>query len=346
MRSFQLMCGAPVSMCFMVMQFSTGHTSAQRLQPTHSSSMIRGTCTSMPLGFFLPFAVRRAAIVRSDGLVRAVFAGDVAELAADAQLGINLGDDFVIQVEVAPVLHVGYGAAAKIFDGAEAVRVHVLRKAVDHVFDDAEAVVHRGGADLHGGSADSDVLRGVVPIADAANAADGNLHRFRHRRNQMQRDGLHRRAAIAAVRGFAAHVGARRKRFQIDADQRVDRVDQADGVRAAAFGGCGDARNVRDVGRELHDHRNFRHFLHPGSDHLRVFGHLADRRAHAALAHAVRAAEIQFERVGAGVFGAAHHVVPGSRASIRPSAKRSPDFSDSASSLRRFRGNSLRWGGR
>ena len=31
------------------------------------------------------------------------------------------------------------------------------------------------------------------------------------------------------------------------------------------------------------------------------FGLLADRRAHAALAHAVRAAEVQLEAVGAGV---------------------------------------------
>jgi hypothetical protein len=36
-------------------------------------------------------------------------------------------------------------------------------------------------------------------------------------------------------------------------------------------------------------------------DHLDVFGHLADGRAHAALAHAVRAAEIQLDAVGAGV---------------------------------------------
>jgi hypothetical protein len=39
-------------------------------------------------------------------------------------------------------------------------------------------------------------------------------------------------------------------------------------------------------------------------DHLDVFGHLAHGRAHAALAHAVRAAEVQLHAVGAGVF---HH---------------------------------------
>ena len=73
----------------------------------------------------------------------------------------------------------------------------------------------------------------------------------------------------------------------------------------------GDGSNVGHVGRELDDHRNLADFLHPRRDHLRVFGHLADGRAHAALTHAVRAAEIQFERIRAGIFGATHHLVPG-----------------------------------
>src|SRR5207248_1654219 len=42
-----------------------------------------------------------------DTLVRAVFAGDIAEIAADAFLGVDPGDDFVIQVEVAPVFDAG-----------------------------------------------------------------------------------------------------------------------------------------------------------------------------------------------------------------------------------------------
>ena len=110
--------------------------------------------------------------------MRAVLAGDVAELAADAQVAIDVRDDLVIQVEVAPILHVGHGAAAKILDGAIAMRVHVLREAVDHVLDDAETVVHGRGADLHGGGADGDVLGSVIPEADAADAADGQLYRF------------------------------------------------------------------------------------------------------------------------------------------------------------------------
>ena len=113
-----------------------------------------------------------------DALVRAVFAGDVTELAADAKAGVNFGDDFVIQVEVAPIHYVGDRAAAEIFGGAVAVVVHVGGEAVGHIFDDAKTVVHGRGADLHAGGAEGDVFRGVLPIADAADADDGNFHFF------------------------------------------------------------------------------------------------------------------------------------------------------------------------
>ena len=56
----------------------------------------------------------------------------------------------------------------------------------------------------------------------------------------MQRDGLHGGAAVAAVRRFAADVRARRESLQVHAHQRIDRVDQADGIGAAALGGRGD----------------------------------------------------------------------------------------------------------
>ena len=59
--------------------------------------------------------------------------------------------------------------------------------------------------------------------------------------------------------------------------------------------------DVGDVGRQLDDHRHARVLLAPARHHLDVFRHLADGRAHAALAHAVRAAEIQLDAVGAGL---------------------------------------------
>ena len=42
-EEFQLSNGMPGSICFIVMHWSTGQTSAHRLHPTHSSSIMRGT---------------------------------------------------------------------------------------------------------------------------------------------------------------------------------------------------------------------------------------------------------------------------------------------------------------
>ena len=138
--------------------------------------------------------------MRRDGLMSAVFTGDVAELAADAQVMVDIGDDLVIQVEIAPILHFGDGTSAKILDGAEAAIVHVLRESVDQILDDAESVVHGRGAHLNGRRAQSDMLRSVVPVTDPADAADRQPRSLRHGGNQMQRDRLHRGAAISAVR--------------------------------------------------------------------------------------------------------------------------------------------------
>ena len=53
------------------------------------------------------------------------------------------------EIEILPMHEVGHRAALEILDGAIALPVHPVAQSVDHVIDDAEAVMHRGGADLH-----------------------------------------------------------------------------------------------------------------------------------------------------------------------------------------------------
>ena len=97
---------------------------------------------------------------------------------------------------------------------------------------------------------------------------------------------------------------------QIDAHDGVDGVDQRDRIRTAALGGtCGQA-HVGDVGRELHDHRHLGVVLAPLGHHLDVFRNLADRRAHAAFAHAVRAAEVEFDAIGTHVLDHRQDALP------------------------------------
>ena len=151
MRSFQLI-GGPAGVDFFHRD-AVLHRADQRAQIAAHAFFFDDArhVHAEAVGIFL--CCRR--LVRLDALVRAVLAGDVAELAADAEFGIDLRDDFVIQIEVAPIPHVRHGAAAEILDGAEAMIVHVLREAVDHILDDAESVVHGGGANLNGGGAEA-----------------------------------------------------------------------------------------------------------------------------------------------------------------------------------------------
>ena len=323
-RSSQDCGGRPVSICSMVMQFSTGQTSQQRLQPTHSSSSMRGmrdggSCAAggwqgIQLGDRGgDYGWATGVAVQVNALVRAIPAGDVAEIAADARVAVDARHDPVIEIEVLPLGDLGQREAAEIVEGAEAFFVHPVGEAVDHVFHDAIAVVHGGGADLHGAASEQDELGGLAPAGDAADAGDGqaDFGIGGDLLDQVQGDGLHRRAAIAAVRRAAAHVGARRERVEIDAGDGIDGVDGGEGVGAAAAGGARHGADVGDVGGELDEHRGAGHFLDPFGDHAGVVGHLADGAAHAALAHAVGAAEVQLEAVGAGVFGALDDVVPG-----------------------------------
>src|ERR1700722_19845264 len=126
---------------------------------------------------------------------------------------MNVRDYLVVEIEIAPVAHVCHGAPAEIFDAAESVGVHVLRQTVNHVLHDTKAVMHRRGADLHGGGAQGDVFGSIIPEADTADTAGGNAHCFCHDRKEMQRNRFHCRTAIASVRGLASYSGPRSERL-------------------------------------------------------------------------------------------------------------------------------------
>src|SRR5207245_3413146 len=55
---------------------------------------------------------------------------------------------------------------------------------------------------------------------------------------------------------------------------------------------------------------NFCDFLDPADNRFSHFWILADGGAHAALAHPMRAAEVELEAIGAGVFGPFHEFMP------------------------------------
>ena len=90
---------------------STGQTSAQRLQPTHSASLTDELSLAVEL--------------REDRLVRSVLADDVAAAAFDAEVLMDLGLRHVVEIEMLPVGDRGDRAAAEILDRRVALAVHV-----------------------------------------------------------------------------------------------------------------------------------------------------------------------------------------------------------------------------
>ena len=195
----------------------------------------------------------------------------------------------------------------------EALRAEVGREAVDEVVDHPVAPVHDAGADLDGRRAGEHEFDRVVPVGHAADARDGqsDVGIRRHRRDHVQGDRLHSRAGIAAVAAVAADVRHGGPGVEVDPDQRADGVDEGDPVGPGGPGRAGRRSDVRHVGGELDEDRDRGLLHHPLGDHLDVLGDLADRGAHAAFAHPVRAAEVEFDAVGTGVVDPADHVVPG-----------------------------------
>ncbi len=165
--------------------------------------------------------------------------------------------------------------------------------------------MHRRRADLHAARAQHDEFRGIAPRGNAADAGDRQTRRFNVACNfghHVQRNRLDGRATVAAVRTLAVDDRHGRHHIQIHADDRVDGVDQRHAIRTTLVGRSRTHADIADVRREFHEAWQLRALFDPARDHLYVLGHLAYRRAHATLAHAVWATEVQLDRIGAGVF--------------------------------------------
>ncbi len=121
-------------------------------------------------------------------------------------------------------------------DRLHALLVEEVRQTVDHVLDDAEAVVHDRRAHLHAGGAEGDELGRVAPGRDAADAGDGHgdARVAGERGDHVQRDRLDGRAAVAAVGRAAADDGVGDHPVEVDADDALDGVDEARGRAAPA----------------------------------------------------------------------------------------------------------------
>ncbi len=97
------------------------------------------------------------------------------ETAMDALVLVDVGDVVVVDVEVFPMGEGGHALANKIGGGGETFFVHPVAHTFAQVFDDAEAMLHSGGANLHAGASEQHKFNGIFPCADATDTTDGHF---------------------------------------------------------------------------------------------------------------------------------------------------------------------------
>ena len=211
------------------------------------------------------------------------------------------GDDLVVDVEVLPVGDVGHRLAAEVVERAVALLVHPVAtgpRSCPRRCGSRNAWRRCRPAPCRQPSAMNSAASRQVSMPPMPEI--GMPWRLRvagDLGHHVQRDRLHRRAAIAAMRALAVD---RRRRAPSGRDRPsvielmvlISETASAPPCLAARAG----VRMSVTLGVSLTMHRHARVLLAPARDHLDVFRHLAHRRAHAALGHAVRAAEIELDR--------------------------------------------------
>mmetsp|Transcript_11752 Transcript_11752/g.29695 ORF Transcript_11752/g.29695 Transcript_11752/m.29695 type:complete len:519 (+) Transcript_11752:748-2304(+) len=181
------------------------------------------------------------------------------------------------------------------------LHVEVALEAADVVSDDGEVLVLDGGADLHDGRAAVNELQRRLGRIAAARGQDGEARqRAGDGGDCPERHGPRGVARHAAVRGalLAAHSGPR-VAVALHAHQRGHRVDGRHARRAPVVRRARNDRDVSHVGRQLGKEWDGAHFLQPAADFKHKLRILPARQTHAPLAHAVGAAEVELQRVGA-----------------------------------------------
>src|ERR1051326_5597149 len=120
-------------------------------------------CAPDTIGLADPRLVLSVVRHEIDALVGAVLARDVAEVALDAFLLVDLRNGLIEKVQVSEIGDAMHGPSAELFDRAKILLLHPVREPFHEVVDDPEPVVHDGGADLNARRTQQDKLRRVPP---------------------------------------------------------------------------------------------------------------------------------------------------------------------------------------
>ena len=86
--------------------------------------------------------------VKLETLMSPVFTRDITKITANTVLIVDMCFYIIVKVEVSPIGHPIHRFADDVVDRCKAFVVEVLVQAIDHVLNNAVAVMHHGRADL------------------------------------------------------------------------------------------------------------------------------------------------------------------------------------------------------
>ena len=191
--------------------------------------------------------------------------------------------------------------AVPVIERVGGLEVEERLEASNVVVDYSEVLILHGRAHLQHTRAAVQELQARFGRIDATGRQNGKTgHIGRDLRDGSQRDRTDRVARHAAVCGQLLLANSRPScTIWSKTHEAADRVCGRAAVGAALLGRLGDLEYVGDVGCELGEERDAHGFANPRANVAHKLGALTARQAHAALAHAVRAAQVELERVRA-----------------------------------------------
>src|SRR5579859_272652 len=134
-------------------------------------------------------------------LVCAVLAGDITKVAANTLGFVDLGDNLVIKVKIAPILDARHRLANEFHRGTHAFLFQIILQTVNHVAHNTEPIMHGRGAHLDRARAQQHEFHGIAPIGDTTDTGYRDIYFWMlcDAGNHVQGNRLDRRAAISAV---------------------------------------------------------------------------------------------------------------------------------------------------
>jgi hypothetical protein len=165
---------------------------------------------------WVPFAVD---LLPVKALVRSVFTGYIAKIAADAVFDVYVSFYVIVQVEITPISDVVDRLADYIVYARKALLVEIVVHPVDHVLNDAVTVMHDRRANLDRSGAEQHEFDRIPPGVDAADAGYRNIKFLiaSQFRDHVKGDRLNCSAAVSAMRRHAVDVRVRNERIDVNA---------------------------------------------------------------------------------------------------------------------------------